>query len=283
VLPAMLMPPTAADGSESTTILGLQTDHPVFQFLRGHFEIPSATIARYFPAVPRQVGAEVLARFLSDDPFLIDGQCEAGRVLLMTTSLDADWSTLPLSNFYLPFVQSAVKYLASGAVPNGNLKPGGLIKIALEAPDVKQSVTLIRPGGRSLKLPIIQLDQQAQVQYGDTEQPGEYRLKIEAPGKPSVTHYFIVPPPRDESDLTQLTSDRWMWLEGALGFRRIDPAEGAVRETLSAGREGRELWGWALAAVLGLALLELFIARASSVPRAAERAYIHGDAPASVK
>lgn len=267
VLPAMLMPPTAADGSESTSILGLQTDHPVFQFLRGRFEIPSATIGRYFPAVPRQVNADVLARFLSDDPFLIDGQCEAGRVLLMTTSLDADWTTLPLSNFYLPFVQSAVKYLASGTAPNGNLKPGAPIKLTFDAPAADPTVTLTRPGGRKLKLPVIQLEQQAQVQYADTEQPGEYRVKVEQPGKPPRMHYFIVPPPRGESDLTQLTGDRWDWLGLALDFRRIDPANGAVRDALRAGREGRELWGWALSAVLVLGLLELLIARAASVQR----------------
>ena len=124
ILPAMLEEPTAADGSESTSILGISTDHPVFQFLRGRFEIPSATIGRYFPAIPRQVDADVLARYLSDDPFLIEGRSERGRVLLMTTALDADWTTLPLSSFYLPFVQSAVRYLAGGAVGNGNLALG---------------------------------------------------------------------------------------------------------------------------------------------------------------
>ncbi|HZL37260.1 MAG TPA: BatA domain-containing protein [Tepidisphaeraceae bacterium] len=265
VLPAMLMAPTAADGSEATTILGLQTEHPVFGFLRGHFEIPTATIARYFPAVPRQVGADVLARYLSDDPFLIDGQSEAGRVLLMTTSLDADWTTLPLSNFYLPFVQSAVKYLASGAVPNGNLKPGGAIKLSFDNPNISRTVTLTPPGGQPRKLELINLDQQAQIQFSDTDRPGEYRVRVEEPGKPAVTHYFIVPPPRDESDLTQLHEDRWHWLEGALGFKRIDPANGAVRETLAAGRDGRELWGAALAALFGLFVLEMLIAGAGSV------------------
>ncbi len=52
ILPAMLQAPTAADGSEATSLLGLQTDHPVFQFLRGRFELPAATIGRYFPAIP---------------------------------------------------------------------------------------------------------------------------------------------------------------------------------------------------------------------------------------
>ena len=50
ILPAMLMP---ANGSgwikESTSLLGMQANHPIFQFLRGRFELPAATITRYFP------------------------------------------------------------------------------------------------------------------------------------------------------------------------------------------------------------------------------------------
>ena len=52
----------------------------------------------------------------------------AGLWAIATTPLDADWSTLPLSNFYLPFVQSAVRYLAAGAVPNRNLRPGQVLE-----------------------------------------------------------------------------------------------------------------------------------------------------------
>jgi hypothetical protein len=266
IMPAKLQEPTAADGSESTSILGIETEHPIFQFLRGRFEIPSATIERYFPASPRQVDANVLARYLSNDPFLIEGQSGHGRVLLMTTALDADWSTLPLSNFYLPFVQSAVRYLAGGAVPKGNLAPGSEIKMTFDDPISNRTAVITRPDGRSVKLDL-RLDKQAAIHYSDTDMPGQYRLQIEEPGRAPQTEYFVVRSPREESDLTQLSEERWNWLEKAIGFTRVDPMARPVLDTLSAGREGRELWGVALMAVVALGILELWVARIGTVQR----------------
>ena len=86
------------------------------------------------PAVGR-----VLASYASGDPFLARVRRQArrpgrGRVLLMTTALDADWTTLPLTNFYLPFVQSAVRYLAAMPVRKSELKPGEPIDVQLDDP-----------------------------------------------------------------------------------------------------------------------------------------------------
>ncbi|HZK80951.1 MAG TPA: hypothetical protein VFC46_07785, partial [Humisphaera sp.] len=268
VLPAMLMPPTAADGSESTSLLGMQTDHPVFQFLRGRFEIPSATIARYFPAVPRQVKTSVLARYLSSDPFLIEGSSERGHVLLMTTALDADWSTLPLSNFYLPFVQSAVRFLAGGAAANGNLLPGDPIQLKFDDPAAAGNVTLTRPDGRKVKIDVIRREKHAEIRYADTEQPGVYRVSVQEKGRPGELHQFVVLPPREESDLTQLPEEKWQSLARILDFTRVDPAGGRpISEALATNREGRELWGLLLAGTFVLAVMEMWLAKVGSVQR----------------
>lgn len=272
ILPAMLQPPTAADGSESTSLLGMQVDHPVFQFERGRVEPPAATVTRYFPAIPRQVNSVVLGRYLSNDPFLIEGWSESGQVFLMTTALDSDWTTLPLSNFYLPFVQSAVRYLASGAVPDGNLAPGKVIHLKFDESRVGRTVSLMRPDGKTVKLEVVvRPEKQPEVRYGDTELPGTYRLTVREAGK-AQTVYFIVRPPREESDLSQLPEERWQSLERSLGFTRVDPTVRPVMDALAADREGRELWGWALGATLALAVLEMCITRWGSVqPKKQER------------
>ena len=270
VMPAQLQPPTSADGSDATTILGLSTDHPVFQFLRGRVELPSAQIIRYFPATPRQVRADVLARCMNDNPLLIQGRSEGGgRTLLLTTSLDADWSSLPLTNFYLPFVQSAVRYLADGAVPSGNLAPGKAILIRFDDPNPSRVITLDRPDGRRVKLEAIRRDKHAEVRYADTELPGTYKVTVQEAGQLPETLPFVVRPPREESDLTQLTPEGWQTMERSIGFTRLDPSRKPLAETLSANREGRELWGVLLAAVFVLSAAELALSRVGSIERAA--------------
>ncbi|HET6249002.1 MAG TPA: VWA domain-containing protein [Tepidisphaeraceae bacterium] len=267
ILPAMLEPATAADGSESTSLLGMDTKSPVFQFMNGRFELPSATIARHFPAIPRQVDARALASYLNNDPFLIEGKSQRGYVLLMTTPLDADWSTLPLTNFYLPFVQSAVRYLAGVSAADGNLKPGEPIRMSFDDINPVNKVMLTRPDGQKVKLDVIRLEKQAELRYSDTEQPGTYRLDIQERGKPPQTAYYIVRPPRDESDLTQLTDEEWRSKERSLGFTRVDPTVRPVLETISADREGRELYGLVLALVFALAIAEMAVSRVGSIQR----------------
>ena len=117
ILPVKLLAPTTEDGSQATTLQGISNfDHPMFRFLKGRPDpIPLVTIGRYFPAQVTGRDARVLAQYASGSPFLVESPVGRGRVLVMTTSLDADWGTLPLSNFYLPFVQSAAALSHLGA------------------------------------------------------------------------------------------------------------------------------------------------------------------------
>jgi hypothetical protein len=183
----------------------------------------------------------------------------------MTTALDADWSTLPLTNFYLPFAQSAMRYLAGGTVATTNLSPGDPVRFTFDESGPARVVSLTRPDGRTVKLDVIRLEKQAEVRYTDTDQPGIYRLSIKEATKPAQTVNFIVRPSREESDLTQLSEERWQSLEKSLGFTRVDPTAHPVLETLAANREGRELWGAAIGAVLVLAVVEMIVARVGSV------------------
>ena len=53
LLPAELEPPTPADGSAATSLLGYRTEHPIFRFLRGRQGLlPSATVGRVLPRPP---------------------------------------------------------------------------------------------------------------------------------------------------------------------------------------------------------------------------------------
>jgi hypothetical protein len=277
ILPAQLHEATSPDGSDATSLLGFDLDSPVFAFLRNRPAAPSAAvIARYFPCEPRQsqsgagvpwrqVDATVLARYLSGQPFLIEGSAERGRVLLLTTSLDADWTTLPLTNFYLPFVQSAVRYL-TGPEPQRNLSAGQPIQMELPAASADDaSVTLTRPDGQRLRLDLFGDPSRRMARYTDTSLPGVYT--IDAPGIPP--EYFVTHGSSDEADLTQLTPRQWESLESDLSARRIDDSTTPIPAAMAKERQGWELEPILLGVALVLGVLELVVSRSISGARGA--------------
>jgi hypothetical protein len=260
VLPGELYPPTAADGSQATALLGIELNHPVFRFVRGRPDpLPPATIARYFPAT-RRPNARRLAEYGSGDAFLIGGESGRGRALLVTVPLDADWSTLPLSNFYLPFVQSAVRYLASGAIPDRNLRPGQPLLATVDAGDGR-SASLELPDGTKQDLPVLRFGGRGEVRFADTSRPGRYRLTARGGEKPEQVSTYVVATPRVESDLTPLTEERWRELEQSLDMKRLEFQERPIGEALASPRGGRELWAIVIGMVLALGVVEMFIAR----------------------
>jgi hypothetical protein len=262
VLPGALYPPTAADGSQATALLGIDLEHAIFRFARGRPDpLPPSTIARYFPTT-RRPDAKRLAEYGSGDAFLIASESGRGRVLLVTVPLDADWSTLPLSNFFLPFVQSAVRYAASGAIAERNIAAGATLTADVGAAVAGRSAEVVTPDGAKVELPVLNFGGRGEVRFADTRRPGRYRLTVKGAGQPEQTFRYVVPTPRTESDLAPLTEERWRQLEQGLGARRLDLQGRPIAEAIAGPRGGRELWAVLLGAVLVLAVVEMFIARA---------------------
>ncbi|HEV8606180.1 MAG TPA: BatA domain-containing protein [Tepidisphaeraceae bacterium] len=252
LLPAKLEPSGPGDGSRATALLGLELSHPIFRFRRGSDPLPGAVIGRYFPATPRQGDSRVLATYASGEPFLIEGPRGRGRVLLVTSPLDGDWNTLPLYPFYLPFVQSMVRYACGVSAGSRNLLPGDAIAVSFDEPMEQIQAW------RNDEKPSASVDR-SQIRVTDTQQPGVYR--IEAKGRAGKVIHFVVQSPRGESDLTPLTAEQWQKLEHNLGFKRVDMDRQNLGPLLVAERRGRELWLELIVIALVLGVVEMALAR----------------------
>jgi hypothetical protein len=254
LLPAALAQPAADDGSAATSILGIDLSHPIFNFLRGRPDpIPSATIARYFHAIPRRTDAQVLASYASGSAMLIAGNFGHGRVLLITTPLDGTWSTLPLGNFYLPMVQSMARFLA--ARPNRNLAPGEPIVAQFDTGEELAAV-VTSPDGARRNVPLEPAGDAVEVRYTATAQPGIYTV---ASGR--QLQHFVVISPREESDLIPLPPQRWQDLSRQLGFTLVDMTRTPIASVAVDQHSTHEMWAVLLAGVLALGLTELVLGR----------------------
>jgi hypothetical protein len=92
--------------------------HPIFQRLyRDGLVFQSARVSRLMLVETRKAKqtGQVLWRFSHGPPALLERRVGSGRVLLMTTTLDRDWTDLCIRPFFQPWLKRVTTYLAGGA------------------------------------------------------------------------------------------------------------------------------------------------------------------------
>jgi hypothetical protein len=214
-------------------------------------------VGRFFPVAQKASDARILATYASGDAYLVEASRGRGRVLLITTPLDTDWNSIPLTPFYLPFVQSLVRYANPAAPASRNLTPGRPIVINLEEPMDAPTVTRRDEKPERMTLSADQL----QASFAATQRPGVYRIELRPKVGPHRLVHFVVQSPRLESDLTPLPPQRWTELERGLGFVRVGQEEDSFTQQIVAARRGHELWLTMLCGALLLGVAELWLAR----------------------
>jgi hypothetical protein len=267
LLPAMLGEPISPEAEFTIDPGTLDTTHPLLRFLSEHPGlVATMTGERFMPTQRLTAAAHVLAGYDAGGggAFLIESAYGRGRVALITSALGASWSNLPLTNLYLPLVQSTVRYLAGANVAERNVAFGQelLANFTPPAPGVHGEV--IRPDGSHDECDLTTIAPRTEARYRRTDLPGVYTLRV-GPRKGERSAQFTVAPPAAESDLTPLTQADWNRLETALGFKRIDLAQGIssnVATAAGSAHGGGEYWLAALTAVMVLLVVELALTRA---------------------
>jgi hypothetical protein len=202
---------------------------------------------------PPQAGSQALLALSDGTPLLVAGTHGRGRVALLATTLDDDWSDLPLTPGFLPLVHGLVRGLAAvDALPHGPHPAGTVLTARL--PLGARALYLLTPDGRRIDL---DLDKPT-LRITDTAVPGVYRTlaALDQRSERELTQlsFTIVPDTRD-SDLT---------------LRRPMPQREKVA-TAGAGRpRGVESWFWFAFGLLILSegYLRAYLARRASAEAA---------------
>lgn len=183
--------------------------HPALQSFADPILLDSLRSIRvwgYIRADPR--GQSPLVSLANGDPLVLEQRVGAGKVVLITTTADRDWTDLPLKTAFLPLVQSLAQYLAGGK--RGRLDAGIVVgdvkELSLPPNLVGKSLRVTKPNKQTVDAAIVGQKDRATVTLGDHELAGVYRV-TPPPGaekEPGVPQLYAVNPPFLESRLEEI-------------------------------------------------------------------------------
>lgn len=244
------------------------TGHPVFDVFAtarsGDFS--SASFFRYHRLVPPE-GAATIARFDDGAPALLDlipGTAEdgdaagaaSGRVLVLPTSFDTFWNTLPLQAVFLPFVHRSVEYLAGYSLPRSWYRVGEVAQVELPsgpAGGEGNGYISVAPSGRESRI-----EGDGGGLLLDVDEPGFYQFR-EVRGDVATEPLTLASNvPVVESDLSRLDLDEFMSRIRPREEENGPAAAAAVQSPEERERRQRLWWFLIAAAALVLAAETLF-------------------------
>jgi hypothetical protein len=171
--------------------------------------------------------SEPQLRFSDGAPALAVADVGRGRSALLATTLDADWSDLPLRPGYLPLLSRAIRDAARASFAiSGPVRAGSPVQIAV--PPAATQIEILGPGGAVERH--ADLAGKRSIAFTDTDAAGPYRV-LASSSRAALLDVprgaFVVDTPRAESDLTPLAGVETWGAQGARGT-----SAGQVRQSL---------------------------------------------------
>ena len=216
--------------------------------------VPNVALKRIMSFGELQENAAVLITAGEGVPFMLGRAVGRGRVFMFGTSANREWSTFPLTAFFLPVVHQLIRQGAGASVQPSHLVLGSNIPVNEAIPNYRDDDVITTPSGSQLS---VKDSGNRTFVIENLNEPGIYtRAKAGAPQPEPV---LAVNMDRFESHLTPTTAEE---LTEWTGFKKFltakDPEE--LTRLIDEYRNGRSLAEVFLWIALLLALLEWWFA-----------------------
>lgn len=270
LLPAQLerIAPLGSNDQESVSIRSSSLDLPWLESFREGVgvDLVRAGFQRIWqlqslepePDQPQRSPATVAIRLESNDPLLLVSGFGRGNVALMTTPLDADWSTLPAKRDFVPFLHELVFYLASNRAAL-NVPAGTPLTISRQTPEETAQLRFERPDGELVSPLVEDRDGRQLVRLADTSLSGSYRLIGDGDSNQPIAS-FVARDDRSESDLTRLEESDLATLQENDRMQFTDDLDELTWEMFR-DESRSELWQLMLLVFLGMLCFEVWMTR----------------------
>jgi hypothetical protein len=248
---------SARPGDKPWRLGAVNRVHPIFSaFAEGPTGLEETRVSSYVLVEPDPtLDRSVVAELAGGAPFLLERRTGRGTALLLTTTLDRDWTDLPIRPGFLPLAQRSVRYLANRLGERTSSRALVGRGVDLEVSGGMRRLIVVDPGGVETTFSAGDLADKPSVRFDGTDSPGSYRVFAELPDQGGLVELpalaFAVETDPAESDLSHRAS-----------AERIGAAAAGKKGAGAAvAVEGRfPIWPYLLVAAAVLLLLETLVA-----------------------
>jgi len=140
-------------------------------------------------------------------PLLMERRVGMGRVMLLATTVDRDWTDLPIRPGYFPLIQRSARHLSGRLGERDQKRIYAGRAVELEVTEGMQRLLIRSPNGKDTIYSAADLSGRSEIKYASTFFPGHYRVWAEIPMfgglKELDTLEFVVEVDPKESDLSR--------------------------------------------------------------------------------
>jgi hypothetical protein len=183
VLPAAVRSVRQGRPERARRVAAINRSHPVFEpFGEGPTGLEQTRVATHLLVEPDPSSERsVLVELAGGVPLLLERRVDKGAVMLLTTTLDRDWTDLPIRPGYLPLVQRSARHLAGrlGEREPRRVRVGDQVEI--EVSRGMQRLVVVAPDDEKRTFSVKELTQRTKVAFERTHLPGPYRVWAEVP------------------------------------------------------------------------------------------------------
>jgi hypothetical protein len=161
-----------------------------------------------FAAPPAELRESRPAGPVAPDPLILEWPRHRGRVVLVTSTVNTEWTSWPIAPSFPPFVQELFRYAVLQS-PRRTVTVGEPLEELLPPSVLATEATVQTPDGRSETVPLQAEPSATRLRFADTDQSGLYRVAYGTPRRELVFAVNVPPagPTGSESDLRRLSAE----------------------------------------------------------------------------
>ena len=246
--------------------LHLKATEPIHPVIRILPETQMDTLSlvkfyRIFYVDPTPLGhCKTILAFSDNTPAIIERQVERGKAVLFTSSIDRDWTDLPVKPFFLPLMQQLCRYV-SGSLSE-EIQKEVLVKHGWQfpCPYDMNTIEITNPEGTQTIVQPRFIDNDKSFEYNETTMPGIYAVTVGGKSHPQFPQRFQVNVDTTESNLDKIDPKE---ITALMGDTNLTITTSHVDEghDVLLGEAKKTLWGPILFLTLCILFIESFVSR----------------------